>query len=175
MKKPKCKYCGGQHWTYQCWSKPKPIPKARKTKIKTTSDSERRKLIKDLDKYYSLYIRWKYADKNGYDTCYTCGRKLLVPEAQCGHYVSRRWLGTRWEEQNMRPQCQVCNMYKNGNYKVYEPKMKKELGIDEVQKLWDKAYSGKKLTTYELGEMLTEVKNKYKALVADRQSKGWRF
>lgn len=70
--------------------------------------------------------------------------------------------------------CKVCNVYKNGNYQVYEPKIKRELGIDEVQKLWDKAYSGRKFTNWELDDMLKQIKKDYKQLIELRREKGWK-
>ena len=70
--------------------------------------------------------------------------------------------------------CQLCNRYKNGNYKVYEKKIKMELGEDEVLKLWDKAYDKRKIPTYELEEMLVEIKQKYKDLIHDRKEKGYK-
>ena len=67
-----------------------------------------------------------------------------------------------------------CNRYKNGNYAVYEPKIKAELGVDEVQKLWDKAYDKTKISTIELAEMLTQIKKDYKALIEERKRKGYK-
>lgn len=168
--KIKCKICGREgHYQFQCWQRPK------KTKTrKYTSDNERKKLIKELDKYFSLYIRWYYANPEGLDTCYTCGRTLPVYEAQCGHYIKRGYYNTRWELSNCRVQCKVCNEYKGGNYSVYEPKIKRELGVDEVQKLWDKAYSRVKIPTYELDEKLKQLKQDYKHLIELRRKKGWK-
>ena len=67
-----------------------------------------------------------------------------------------------------------CNCYRNGNYSVYEPKIKRELGVDEVQKLWDKAYSRVKIPTYELDEKLKQIKKDYKHLIELRRKKGWK-
>lgn len=82
----------------------------------------------------------------------------------CGHYIKRRYLQTRWDLNNVRVQCQLCNRQLNGNYRVYEPKIQKELGIDFVQKMWDKAIKSEKIPTPMLGIMLERIKEKYKNL-----------
>lgn len=56
--------------------------------------------------------------------------------------------------------CQFCNRALNGNYGVYEPKIKQELGVDNVQKMWDKAYKTDKIPTILLSLMLKEIKQK---------------
>lgn len=60
--------------------------------------------------------------------------------------------------------CQICNRTLNGNYKVYEPKIKQELGVDEVQKMWDKAYDTSKMSTILLNMMVEEMEKKLKNL-----------
>ena len=189
---PRCKECGSNtHWTYQHWGRRTSSKKyALKRKIKPLSatlaskrysvssakkseQSKRKKLIKELDKYTSLLCRWRYANSEGLVRCFTCGRIMPVWDCQCGHYISRRYQATRWNQNNVRPQGRCCNIYKGGNYEVYEPKIKAELGVDNVQKLWDKAYSQRKIPTYELEEMLIKVKQDYKNLIEARKAKGW--
>jgi len=140
---PRCKECGSNtHWTYQHWGRRTSSKKyALKRKIKPLSatlaskrysvssakkseQSKRKKLIKELDKYTSLLCRWRYANSEGLVRCFTCGRIMPVWDCQCGHYISRRYQATRWNQNNVRPQGRCCNIYKGGNYEVYEPKIK---------------------------------------------------
>lgn len=58
--------------------------------------------------------------------------------------------------------CTICNRNLNGNYKVYEPKIRQELGTDFVQKMWDKALKAEKISTPMLSVMLEKIKEKYK-------------
>ena len=71
-------------------------------------------LKNELDKVFSRYIRAKYADRNGRVRCYTCSREYLVGDAQAGHFASRRHMATRWDEDNVRPQCYACNITDQG-------------------------------------------------------------
>ena len=72
------------------------------------------KLKKELDKWFSLYIRLRGADDNGKNQCCTCGKIDNWKKLQCGHFVGRKHLATRFHEMNCFPQCVSCNIFKYG-------------------------------------------------------------
>ena len=74
------------------------------------------KLKKELDKWFSLFIRLRNAtDHEGLCQCFTCGCvKYYKKGMQCGHFQSRSFLATRFDEENCQPQCVGCNMFKQG-------------------------------------------------------------
>ena len=71
------------------------------------------KLKKELDKYFSLYIRLRSATNEGMVQCFTCGKVGHYKKGgmQCGHFQSRRHHATRWNEWNCQVQCVKCNMF----------------------------------------------------------------
>jgi hypothetical protein len=75
----------------------------------------RSKLIKKLDKVFSLYIRLRFA-KNEIAQCFTCGKKDHYKRLQCGHFQSRKYYSTRWDEINCQVQCAGCNVFNNKIY-----------------------------------------------------------
>lgn len=87
------------------------------------------RLKSSLDAIFSIYIRAKYGK-----TCYTCGGSGTL---QCGHFISRSYLATRWDESNARPQCVGCNIWGHGKFLDFEEHLVKELGADRVQELKD--------------------------------------
>jgi hypothetical protein len=91
-------------------------------------------LKKKLDMIFSIYIRQKY-EVDGLVECYTCGVQKPIPQMQNGHFWSRSNLSVRWDEDNCRPQCSGCNVFKHGNYIVYTQKMMQELGEDLFEAL----------------------------------------
>lgn len=170
MKKEiKCKFCGGRHYQYQCWRKKRQEhenkiaiksheshqkhKKHKKSRNNTMMD--RKALIHDLDKIVSEMVRKKGA-KDGINTCYTCGRRLHWKNLDCGHYISRRYIGTRFDFENMRPQCRVCNRELHGNLETYDKKLRKELGNEKVNELWLKALNEHPMTV-ELEELLEKL------------------
>ena len=72
------------------------------------------KLKKELDKWFSLYIRLREATVEGISQCFTCGKIDHYKKLQCGHFQSRRHHATRWNEQNCQVQCVKCNMFGQG-------------------------------------------------------------
>ena len=72
------------------------------------------KLKKELDKWFSLYIRLREATDEGIAQCFTCGKIDHYKKLQCGHFQSRRHHATRWNEQNCQVQCLKCNMFGQG-------------------------------------------------------------
>jgi len=73
------------------------------------------KLKKELDKFFSLFIRLREATFEGAVQCFTCSRISHYKSGmQCGHFQSRRHHATRWNEQNCQIQCIKCNMYQQG-------------------------------------------------------------
>ena len=73
------------------------------------------KLKKELDKYFSLFIRLRDATAEGLVQCFTCSRISHYKSGmQNGHFQSRRHHSTRWDETNCQVQCVKCNMYEQG-------------------------------------------------------------
>ena len=72
------------------------------------------KLKKELDKWFSLFIRLREATDEGICQCFTCGKIDHYKKMQCGHFQSRRHLAIRWHEWSCQVQCVKCNMYEQG-------------------------------------------------------------
>jgi len=78
------------------------------------------KLKKELDKWFSLYIRLRESTSEGIVSCCTCGKLGHYKVGmQNGHFQSRRHHSTRWNEQNCAVQCIACNCFSQGEqYKM---------------------------------------------------------
>lgn len=169
MKEPKCKVCGGKHYAFQCWHKmrlkPTKSPQNPPLYPKTVKGTGRRKesrraLINRLDALTSAYVRRSHADCWGRVRCYTCGALYKWTDIDCGHFIKRRYTNTRWDVDNLRPQCQHCNRTLGGNYEVYTAKMTKEIGQEGVDALWSKARANKKISTAQLSDMVADLEYK---------------
>lgn len=185
MKKlPKCKKCGETgHYAYKCYKTPpeKPLkrsvsppktPSKRKTvKLPRNTTKSRKTLVNRLDGVVSQYVRLKYANKQGIVRCYTCGRSYLWKDIDNGHFWSRRYMPTRFDPENCRPQCQFCNREMGGNYNVYSRKMFIELGKERYENLERKAKSGEKISTPMLEVMLEKAEQALIMLKEQRNQK----
>jgi len=86
------------------------------------------KLKKELDKWFSLYIRLRDATEQGIAQCFTCGKIDHYKRLQCGHFQSRRHHATRWNEQNCQVQCVKCNMFEQGEQWKFGIKLNAKYG-----------------------------------------------
>jgi hypothetical protein len=116
-------------------------------------------LVSDLDHVFSQYIRCKYADKGGMVECYTSGKKMRWQEIQCGHFIPRANLGTRWLEANCRPQSMEENYFKMGNLEEFEYKLDAE-NNGVVEYLRELARQVAKPTKEELKSLIIEYRSK---------------
>ncbi len=98
-------------------------PFKRKVKVKKPSITS---LKSKADKVFSIYIRTKYS-KDGFGACYTCGKILEFKKTQCGHFVSRVYLATRYDERNCRIQCAGCNIWGHGKPVEFAAKLEEEM------------------------------------------------
>lgn len=121
------------------------------------------KIKKDAWNWCSKYIRLKYADRNGFVGCYTCGVVKHWKEMQAGHGLSGRGNTILFEEKIICPQCSTCNVFKGGNYDVFHVKLEKENGLGFLEKMLKQKHQMKQFT---LKEILV-IRDKYKKLTEE--------
>ena len=102
--------------------------------------SDQQKAKEKLDKAFSLYIRLRDSDCNGYGSCYTCGKVKHYKEMHCGHWIPRNILSTRFDEMNAKIQCVGCNLYGNGKFVDFRINLVKDYGEDVVRVLEQKKF-----------------------------------
>ena len=115
----------------------------------------RKSIVKKLDQVFSLYVRNKYA-KDGFCECITCGRKYPIKQIQCGHFMSRKNYSTRWELENVAPQCFGCNCMQQG--KSYEWSLK--IGQKQSQKMYHLSKQTVKFSNEDLLEKISYFQKK---------------
>lgn len=143
------------------------------TNKKKRKPSESAKIINLADQYFSRWLRLKYSYKKEgkyYCTCMTCGKECPIKSIDNGHFISREHFGTRYHEDNCRPQCKHCNSYKQGRHLEFEIALIKEIGEGKVAALKQLAIKG--LNCSKRNFVRTQ-KNKYqKKLLALTKQKG---
>ena len=96
------------------------------------------KLKKELDKWFSLYIRLRDATAEGMVQCFTCGKVAHYKSGgmQCGHFQSRRFMATRYSEDgNCEVQCQKCNIWEQGMQYRFAMNLDAKYGEGTAQEL----------------------------------------
>lgn len=173
----KCKFCGSPyHRGWQCKDNPKVIarlaaakqksytaslsPRTAKKSVKRGNGQVRSKLIRDYDNLFSKYLR-KKAELEGSLFCFTCGKRLTYDNAVVMHFIGRRFIGVRFDEDNVHVGCRKCN-----TPDINQPEVLRRyaslLGQDVVEELNRK--KNMKISTPELQANYDHLKEKYKSI-----------
>ena len=125
------------------------------------------KLKKELDKWFSLFIRLRFATKEGLCQCVTCGKVGHYKSGmQCGHFQSRRHLNTRFNEENCQVQCIGCNCFKQGEQYKFSLYLDGKYGEGTAQTLEFLSHQTTKISRSDYEEKISyykELVNKLKA------------
>ena len=93
------------------------------------------KLKKELDSWFSKYIRLRDATDMGVAQCFTCGKIDHYKKLQNGHFQSRRHHNTRWDEKNCQVQCVKCNMFGQGEQYKFGMYLDAKYGLGTAEEL----------------------------------------
>jgi hypothetical protein len=125
------------------------------------------KLKKELDKWFSLFIRLRDATDLGVCQCFTCGLVRHYKDGmQCGHFQSRRFLATRFDEENCQVQCVACNLFRSGEQYKFGLQLDGKYGEGVAEEL---EYLSK--TIIKLGRADYEEKISYYKLAVEKLKK----
>jgi len=125
---------------------------------------KRKTLVRKLDQIFSLYIRTRDANKKGICTCCTCGKKLPIKQIHCGHFMSRRHMSTRWDEENVSAQCSGCNTFRGGEQYKFALFLNEKYNTDKSSELLQKSRETAKYSITDLEEMIEHFKTLLKNL-----------
>jgi len=123
--------------------------KARAKKKREAKKESKSTLIKELDRVFSIFIR-----QRGKGKCISCGAVSEWKNMQCGHYIRRSVMNTRWDEDNCHSQCMPCNVFKSGNYPAYTLALMSKYGAEIIEELNERSQQVRKWEKSELKEMI---------------------
>lgn len=114
-----------------------------------------------LWRWFSIYIRLRDSDENGFCKCFTCGRVIHWRVMDCGHGVPRQHKATKYNEQNNHAQCKRCNGFEEGRKDIYSRRVDELYGSGTWDKLLLASRQPCRRSNYEIS-LMTET---YKAMV----------
>jgi len=117
------------------------------------------KLKKELDKWFSLFIRLRFATKEGLCQCVTCGKVAHYKEMQNSHFQSRKHLSTRWNEKNCQVGCVRCNVFNYGEQFKFSIYLESKHGKGTAQELEYLAKQITKISRSDYEEKITYYKD----------------
>lgn len=127
------------------------------------SKSSRSKKIDRLDAVFSKFIRRRDCGFE-YGRCISCGKIITFNDCDCGHYINRKHMATRYDENNCNAQCRSCNRFSEGNIQGYRRGLIKKYGEKITDNLEIKKHNISKLSEAELDVLISYYKTKIKEL-----------
>ena len=116
------------------------------------------KLKKELDRWFSLYIRLRDANEYGMVQCFTSGRVYHYKSIHAGHFMSRKRLATRWCEWNVQPQSPADNLFGQGQQYRFGLNLDAKYGDGAAEELQIKSMQTLKMTRVDYEEKITYYK-----------------
>ena len=118
------------------------------------------KLKKELDKWFSLFIRLRSANEYGMVQCFTCGIVRGYKDGmQNGHFQSRKHMATRFDEENCQVQCLKCNIFDSGQQYLFSLRLDEKYGEGTAEELEYLARTIHKVSRVEYEEQISYYKN----------------
>lgn len=117
------------------------------------------KLKKKADQIYSIYVRIRDSDKNGYAECITCDVQKPWKDMQAGHFISRRFNILRFVDANVNAQCVKCNVFRYGEQYAYSRAIDLKYGTGTALELHSMQNDYHKFTRQELEVIIKEAKD----------------
>jgi hypothetical protein len=128
------------------------------------------KLKKELDKWFSLYIRLREANEYGMVQCFTCGIVRGYKDGmQNGHFQSRKHMATRFDEENCQNQCIKCNIFDSGQQYLFSIRLDEKYGEGTSEELEILARTTFKISRVEYEEQISYYKNLVENLKEEKE------
>lgn len=130
-------------------------PKIKKPTVKVL----KKKTWDIFSKYIRLRDCLKTTQTKDALKCISCGRLVKFHECDAGHFISRRFNATLFDERNVNGQCKGCNGF-GGNLLAYRRGLIRKYGEGIDIELEDLATEIKKFTPQELLEKIVYYQKK---------------
>jgi hypothetical protein len=127
------------------------------------------KLKKELDKWFSLYIRLRDATDEGMVQCFTSGRVYHYKSIHAGHFMSRRCLSTRWCEINVQPQSAADNLFAQGEQYKFGLNLDAKYGEGTAEDLQIKSKQIQKFARVDYEDKISYYKSLVENLKKEKQ------
>lgn len=122
-----------------------------------------------LDEVFSRYIRLRdMIPETTVFRCISCGMIKPITQADCGHYINRKNMSTRFSEINCNAQCRSCNRFDEGNMSGYRRGLVKKYGEQRVVLLEAQKTETRKYAAFEYEALIAHYKGEIARILKER-------
>lgn len=146
------------------------LKNAKKPKEKKKSRPSAASLVKKLDREFSLFIRLRDSRPFGYKyfRCISCGQIKPFDQMDCGHFIGRTHMSTRFDEQNAHGECRMCNRFSSDHMIYYARNLEQKIGKTRMDLLIARGHDSKKWTAFELEFLIRHYQEENKRMLAEK-------
>ena len=121
-------------------------------------------MVNKLDRVFSEYIRLRDSKpyEGRYFRCISCGQVKPFYEGDCGHFIPRTNMATRFDENNCHMECTMCNRADVYHMVGYRKNLEKKIGEEGVEELLRKKHTIVKLSKSDIEDKIKYYKGKIK-------------
>lgn len=123
-----------------------------------------------LDKVFSQYIRLRDRMPGDVFRCISCGKIKPLNQADCGHYINRQHMATRFSEINCNAQCRSCNRFQEGNMSGYRLGLVQKHGETKVKILEMQKNDVRKYSEFEYMALISHYQKEIKRLLKEQNT-----
>lgn len=116
-------------------------------------------LLKLAEIVFNRWIRKRDSYSDGTFKCITCGEWKSIKDMDAGHFYSKTYAATRFDEDNVHSECSYCNRIDPNHMIGYRINLVVKIGEDRVERLRSIHKSSKKWTREELLEIIKKYKS----------------
>lgn len=128
--------------------------------------SKNQKLKVKLDRVFSQYIRLRdMMPGTTLFRCISCGLVKPISQADCGHYINRSHMSTRFSEKNCNAQCRHCNRFDEGNMSGYRHGLVNKIGENAVLLLESQKNEVRKYSDFEYEALIKHYQGEIKKIL----------
>ena len=138
-------------------------------KIRKKKQASKKTIKSNAWRAFSKYIRLRDCLRTtgelSHVKCITCGKLLSISFCDAGHFISRRYGATLFDERNVSTQCRYCNRFLDGNLLEYRRQIIRLYGEGVDIVLEEKAMEVKKYSEEVLINLAKEYRMKAEELL----------
>lgn len=147
--------------------------KEKKSKARLKKAESFSKLRDKLDEIFSRFIRLRDTDNHGRGVCIDCGQVAEFNELDCGHFMSRTSLSTRWDEVNCAAQKTSCNRFQQGRQYEFGMGLDASYGKGTAESLLIKSKQPRKWSSDELKDLIVYYTQEVEKLLKTKAFHPW--
>lgn len=118
---------------------------------------------------FSLYIRLRDADQNGFCKCISCGSVHKFNDCDAGHFIPKnKGNSVYFLEENVHAQCRHCNSFLHGNLYFYGKALESKIGERALKMLEIKSKQILKYSEADYLKMISYYKEKVKEMKKEK-------